>query len=89
MIIGFKNKAAETILKEGVARGVSGDVARAARRRLQQLDNASSVDDMRSPPGNQLHWVGDAWSIRVNRQFRITFTWEAEGPDDVWFGDYH
>jgi proteic killer suppression protein len=64
-------------------------MAKAARRRLAQLDQAISVDDMRVPPGNNLHWIGDAWSIRVNMQFRITFVWGASGPEDVWFGDYH
>jgi plasmid maintenance system killer protein len=29
------------------------------------------------------------WSVSVNDQFMITFVWEATGPQDVWFGDYH
>ncbi len=44
---------------------------------------------MRSPPGNRLHLVGDVWAIRVNDQFRVTFTWGENGPEGVWFGDYH
>jgi plasmid maintenance system killer protein len=43
---------------------------------------------MRSPAGNRLHKVGEVWSISVNMQFRITFVWGQDGPEQVWFGDY-
>jgi proteic killer suppression protein len=88
-IRSFKNREAEELLKDGATRGISADVAKAATRRLQQLDQAATVDSLREPPGNRLHKVGEAWAIRVNRQYRITFTWGADGPEEVWFGDYH
>jgi proteic killer suppression protein len=90
MIQSFKNSDAETILKGAVPRGVSADLAKAARRRLAQLDAALQPSDMAVPPGNRLHKVGEAvWAIRVNDQFRITFEWRSAGPEEVWFGDYH
>jgi toxin HigB-1 len=90
MIQNFKNKEAETLLKGGVPKGVSTDLAKAARRRLAQLDAAAQPSDMAVPPGNRLHKVGDAvWAVRVNDQYRITFEWGASGPEEVWFGDYH
>jgi proteic killer suppression protein len=89
MIQSFRNDAAEEILRGVTPRGVHPDIARAARRRLQQLDAAAQVGDMAVPPGNRLHRVGDAWAIRVNDQYRITFQWGPAGPEDVWFGDYH
>lgn len=60
---------------------------------LARLDAAASIEDMRSPPGNRLHALtGDRvgeWSVSVNDQYRITFRWGPQGPEDVWFGDYH
>jgi toxin HigB-1 len=48
---------------------------------------------MRAPPGNRLHQLtGDhwpEWSVSVNDQFRVTFVWGPDGPEHVWFGDYH
>ena len=45
------------------------------------------------PPGNRLEKLkGDRsgqWSIRVNDQWRICFTWSDGDAFDVWFGDYH
>ncbi len=74
-------------------KGFPADLFKTARRRLQQLDAAVALDDMRTPPGNRLHQLdGDRsgeWSVSVNDQFRITFKWGAAGPEEVWFGDYH
>ena len=89
MIQGWDSDEAEGIFKGKVPRGVHQDIAKAARRRLQQLDAATSVEDMAVPPGNRLHKVGKVWAIRVNDQYRITFIWGAQGPVNVWFGDYH
>jgi proteic killer suppression protein len=89
MIQSWKGNEAEAIFEGERSRGVHPDLARAARRRLAQLDQATSVEDMRSPPGNRLHMVGDLWSVSVNDQFRITFVWGDQGPEEVWFGDYH
>jgi proteic killer suppression protein len=89
VIQSWKGKEADAILRGETPRGVSADIARAARRRLAQLDKALGVEDMRVPPGNRLHKVGAVWSISVNMQYRITFVWGDAGPEEVWFGDYH
>jgi toxin HigB-1 len=74
-------------------KGFPPDLVASLRRRLQRLDAATSVEDLRIPPSHRLHKLdGDRvgeWSISVNDQFRITFIWGAAGPEDVWFGDYH
>jgi toxin HigB-1 len=88
-IQSWRNDEAEAIFAGRRIRAVPDDLARAARRRLAQLDRAVSVEDMRSPPGNRLHLVEGRWSISVNMQYRITFLWGEHGPEDVWFGDYH
>ncbi len=68
---------------------MAADVAERAKRRLDMLAAAASVEDLRVPPSNRLHKVGDRWSISVTMQWRITFLWGANGPEEVWFGDYH
>ena len=57
------------------------------------LDSATSLDDLRDPPGNRLEALsGDRegqYSIRVNDQFRLCFVWTEAGPAQVEFVDYH
>lgn len=64
-----------------------------ARRKLDQLDAASELRDMASPPGNRLEALsGDRkgqHSIRINDQFRVCFVWTSFGPKDVELVDYH
>lgn len=61
-------------------------------RRLDMLDAAMELEDLRRPPGNRLEKLrGDRdgqWSIRVNGQWRICFTWN-DGPEAVEIVDYH
>lgn len=69
------------------------DLWAGARRRLDQLDQAHVLEDLRVPPGNRLEALkGDRkgqFSIRINEQFRICFRWTAGGPSDVEIVDYH
>ena len=64
-----------------------------ARRKLDQLNQAESLADVRVPPRNQLEKLrGDRagqHSIRVNDQYRVCFRWTARGPEDVEIVDYH
>lgn len=74
-------------------KGFPSDIAVAARRKLKMLDAASTLDDMRSPPGNRLEALaGDRvgqHSIRVNDQWRVCFTWCDGAPNEVEIVDYH
>ena len=58
-----------------------------ARRKLDQLNAAATLDFLRAPPGNRLEALkGDRLgqhSIRVNDQFRLCLVWTAQGPKDV------
>jgi proteic killer suppression protein len=62
-------------------------------RKLDQLDAAQELVDLRLPPGNRLEALtGDRrgqYSIRVNQQYRICFRWTDAGPADVQITDYH
>ncbi len=65
----------------------------AAQRKLEMLDVARVIDDMRSPPGNRLEKLsGDRegqWSIRINGQWRICFEWQDGYAWNVEIVDYH
>jgi proteic killer suppression protein len=65
----------------------------AARQKLDLLNYATILSDLRIPPGNQLESLrGDRegqHSIRINRQYRICFRWRDESAEDVEITDYH
>jgi proteic killer suppression protein len=69
-----------------------GAIERIARRKLQLLDAAARLDDLRVPPGNRLEALrGDRagqHSIRINDQWRICFRWDGDAHD-VEIVDYH
>ena len=66
---------------------------RVAARKLDQLDSAESLDDLKVPPGNRLEGLLGSregqHSIRINDQYRICFVWTSAGPDAVEIVDYH
>ena len=66
---------------------------RVASRKLEALDSAEALQDLRVPPGNRLEPLrGDRHgqhSIRINDQYRICFTWTEAGPEGVEVVDYH
>ena len=66
---------------------------RAALQTLLTLDAAVSLEDLRRVPGNQLEKLTKdrtgQWSIRINRQWRVNFTWRADGAHDVEITDPH
>ena len=64
-----------------------------ARRKLDQLNAATRLDDLRIPPGNRLEVLSGnlkgLHSIRINDQWRIMFRWTPTGPEEVRIEDYH
>lgn len=66
---------------------------RQAERKLALLDAATSLDFLRSPPGNRLELLqGDRagqHSIRINGQWRLCFSWQDGDAFDVAIVDYH
>jgi toxin HigB-1 len=63
-----------------------------AYRKLFQLAHAKELRDLQQAPGNRLEKLGGdrqgQYSIRINDQWRICFTWN-EGAYDVEIIDYH
>ena len=77
--------------RQRVARFVNLEAV--ARRKLEQLNQAGQLNDLRVPPGNRLEALkGDRagrYRIRVNNQFRICFRWTGTGAENVEIVDYH
>jgi proteic killer suppression protein len=67
-------------------------IERVARRKLDVLDAATSLNDLAAVPGNRLEKLsGDRrgqWSIRINDQWRICFAWDTDAHQ-VEITDYH
>lgn len=93
MIRGFADKATERLFRDGVCPARWRAIETVALRKLDMIDSATRLDDLRSPPGNRLEALrGDRagqHSIRVNQQWRVCFRWTADGPEAVEIVDYH
>ena len=91
MIRSFRNRDTEQLFADVAVRRF-GAIERIARRKLQLLDAAMRLDDLRVPPGNRLEALrGDRagqHSIRINDQWRICFRWDGDAYD-VEIVDYH
>ena len=92
MIVHFKDDETRSIYLTGKSRRFQS-IARMAARRLGQVDFATSLDDLREPPGNRLEALkGDRkgqHSICINDQFRVCFVWLGKDASDVEIVNYH
>lgn len=92
MIISFTCKDTQSLFTTGKTKRWSA-IKDVAERKLLQLDNVTSLEDLRSPPGNRLEALsGDRvgqHSIRINAQWRLCFVWTEQGVTDVEIIDYH
>lgn len=89
----FANKETEQVWRRERVRKLDQSTQRAALRKLLILDAAETLDDLRVPPGNRLEKLkGDravSYSVRINQQWRICFSWTDAGPEGVEIVDYH
>ena len=92
MIRSFKDARTERLFRGETVKAFTG-IEKAARRKLDMLDYAHVLTDLRVPPGNRLEALaGDRkgqHSIRINDQWRICFRWEAGNAYEVEITDYH
>lgn len=94
MIISYRDKATERFAAGRHVKEFSG-FARQAEMRLDRLEVAVSLADLAALPGNRFETLrGDRagqFSIRINDQWRICFSWPdgSPGPVDVEIVDYH
>jgi proteic killer suppression protein len=91
-IVSFKCAETERLFTSGKSKRFS-NVKLIAERKLAQLDAATQLDFLRSPPGNRLESLKGSrqgqHSIRINDQWRVCFRWTSKGPANVEIVDYH
>jgi proteic killer suppression protein len=96
MIRTFGNALAEDLFNDRVSRAVRQfpPALRAnARRKLQMLDDAETLEVLAALPGNRFEKLkGDRkghYSIRINDQWRVVFRWQDGNALNVSIEDYH
>ena len=92
MIADFHDKDTESLYRGGRSKRFSA-IAKTALRKLDMIDAAVDLTDLRSPPGNRLEaLVGDRagqHSIRINDRWRICFVCRDGAAHRVEIADYH
>ena len=93
MIKTFADGRTRDLFATGAATRFPPDVAKRAARKLEYVDLATSLNDLKVPPGNRLHALKDdrkgQHSIAVNDQWRICFRFVDGDAYDVEICDYH
>ena len=93
MIKSFADAETEKVFRREFSRKLPGDIQSIALRKLRMLNNAHSVNDLRSPPANRLEKLSGKregqHSIRINDQWRVCFAWRNGNALDVEIVDYH
>jgi len=93
VIASFARGETERIFRGERSRRFPPDIQNTARRKLEYLHRAKTLDDLRMPPGNRLEALkGDRKGqhcVRVNRQWRICFEWRDGSAEWVEIVDYH
>ena len=93
MIKSFADRRTQEIYLTGSAKRFPPDIATRAARKLEYVDLATRLDDLKVPPGNRLHALKDdrkgQHAIAINDQWRICFRWIDDDAYDVEITDYH
>jgi toxin HigB-1 len=97
VIVSFRDRGTEGPFDgretEQARKSRPSDLVRVARRKLDQLNQAVILGDLRAPPSNHLEKLrGERegqHSIRINDQWRACFRWSESGAEDVEVVDYH
>ena len=85
MIKSFSDKHTQALFLTGQSKRLAPDLLRRAIRRLEYIDLATCLDDLKAPPSNRLH----AFAISINDQWRICFRFQGGDAYDVEITDYH
>ena len=93
MIRSFADEETALVWSGRRSRKLPADIQAVALRKLRMLNQARVANDLQVPPGNRLESLrGDRlgqYSIRINEQWRICFSWRDGGADNVEICDYH
>jgi proteic killer suppression protein len=93
MIKTFGDRHTRELYVTGKSRRLPPDVAKRAKRKVEYIDLASRLDDLKVPPGNRLHALvrdrAGRHAISINDQWRICFRFVDGDAYDVEITDYH
>jgi len=93
MIKRFSDRDTEKFYETGKSKKVPSTIHKVALRKLDYLNAAHILEDLRIPPGNMLEPLKGnlqgKYSIRINKQYRIVFLFENGNAYDVEIIDYH
>lgn len=97
MIVSFKDEGTEDVFdgrdSKRARKTCSQSIWRVTRRKLDQINQATSLDDLRAPLANRLEALRGSREgqhrIRINDQYRVCFTWTGDGAEEVEIVDYH
>lgn len=93
MIQSFADSETKKFFETGKSRRFPPDIRKRSKMRLIQLNAATVLEDLRIPPSNHLEALTGKrkgqWSIRINEQWRICFSWKDGDAYDVAIIDYH
>ncbi len=93
MIKTFSDKHTKALYESGRSRKFPPDILSRASRKLEYVDLANKVDDLKVPPGNKLHQLTNdrdgQYAIAINDQWRICFRFQDGDAFDVEVCDYH
>ena len=93
MILSFGSKETEKIWNGVRVKKMPVEIQNIGRRKLRMLNNSQDIADLRIPPSNRLEKLSgnlnSFYSIRINKQWRIIFTWNSGNASDVKIMDYH
>ncbi len=89
----FADDETRSLFETGECKKLPPDIVRRAIRKLEYIDDAVLLTDLRMPPGNRLHALkGDRagqYAIAINDQWRICFNFKVDGVYNVEICDYH
>ncbi|HEX6575118.1 MAG TPA: type II toxin-antitoxin system RelE/ParE family toxin [Gemmatimonadaceae bacterium] len=97
MIVSFKNRGTEDVFNnqdtKAARKTCPNTIWSVAQRKLDYLQSASTLTDLKSSPNNKLEKLKDdragQHSIRINDQYRVCFVWTDDGAEGVEITDYH
>ncbi len=93
MIHSFACKETEHIWNGRRSRKLPADIQSRALAKLNMIDAADTLDDLKLPPSNRLHELdrdrAGQHSVSINMKWRICFRWDNGNAYDVEIVDYH
>jgi proteic killer suppression protein len=96
VIASFGDKATEALYNGGPKKDfkqIPPEILKTAFRKLDMVNAAAKLDDLKVPPSNHLHLLerdlAGFHAIKINDQWRVVFRWQGSDAFDVQITDYH